>query len=225
MTMLLAGCAARSPAPAITAAHAPSHAGAFVAPPVEQGPALDTATHAATLYAHDTIDPESALPTAGGIIRVHAPFDAARSVALDFDHYWELNPDIETSRIIDKVGDATDVYLRVPTVLPDVYIWAVVRFVQVPASEGVAYRGTMVQGNLDDLRIFWRVVPRGDESIGQMEVLADPNLPLPKKWVVRDTREGIKWMLERFRDKAERMHRGGVGADGSVNFPEEPYLE
>lgn len=224
LLVLLGGCATRQAAPPVSAA---PHAAALVAPPpVDMGPALDTAGHAATLYSHDTIDPESSMPTAGGIIRVRAPIDVAKTIAVDFDRYWELNPDIETSRIVERAGDATDVYLRVPTVIPDTYIWAVVRFAPVAASEGVTYKGTFVQGNLDDLRISWRLVPRGEETLAQMEVLADPRLPLPKKWIVRDTRLGIQWMLERFRDKAERYARSRRGAsDGTFTFPVDDALE
>lgn len=205
LLVFVGGCAARAPAPAAAPSpvHATSGAAALVATPPEPGLPLDRATHVATMYDHDTTDPESSLPTAGGIIRVHAPLDVTRAIAMDFDRYGDLNPDLETSRVVARQGDAADVYLRVPTVIPDVYIWALVRFEPVPVADGVAYRGRLLEGNLDDLRIYWHLAARGDETVGRMEVLADPRLPLPRKWVVRDTRLGIQWMLERFRDKAE----------------------
>jgi hypothetical protein len=55
----------------------------------------------------------------------------------------------------------------------------------------------------DGVRVEGRdaLVPRGardlilpKETLAQLEVLADPALPLPRSWVTRDTRDGVRIM-------------------------------
>ena len=185
-----------------------SHArrqGQAARPPVEYaGPAIESATYSVRIYSHPSTDPENSLPTAGGIVRIRAPMQTAYEAAVDFKNIYQLNPYIETSAVVGIEGDATDVYIRVPTVIGE-YVWAVVRFRPIKVEGGGwACKGQMIQGNLDDLRIFWRLVPNGpNETLGQFELLADPALPLPRSWVTRDTKDGVHIMLERFRYKVE----------------------
>lgn len=178
------------------------------APAPTEGPTvsrIDTATGVVNVYDRRTVGPESPMRTAGGVVRVRAPFEVAYEVAKDFGAYRELNPDyIEQSTIVDKQGDATDLYIRVPTVLGD-YVWAIARFHPVPAKEGVAYRADMQSGNAVDLRIYWRLVPRGpEEVVAQFELLANPDLPFPRAWVLNEVKDGVRIILENFRDKTER---------------------
>ncbi len=94
------------------------------------------------------------------------------------------------------------------------YVWAVVRFKPVHTAVGYAYRGDQVEGNLDDLRIFWRIVPSGpNETIAQFEFLADPHLPIPRPWILPEVREGVRIILSRFRQKAEAASRPHVIID------------
>ena len=192
-------CAPAKPAvvPHVTAAAVPA------APTSKATTGLEGATDQVKVYVHDTVDPESSMPTVGGIVRVHAPLDVAYAVAMRFDEYKELIPDVEQSTVVDKHPEisATDLYLRIPTFSHD-YVWAVIRFR--PAG-AYAYRGDQVQGNLDDLRIHWRLVPDGPRgSIAQFELLADPHMPIPRAWLLPELRDGVRIMLERFRTKAER---------------------
>jgi hypothetical protein len=182
-----------------------------LAPPAHPSPptvvvatGLEDATDVVKMYEHDSADPINAMPTVGGYVRVHAPLDVAFDIATRFGEYKDLNPEyIEQSTVVDRVDEATDLYLKVPTVIGD-YVWAVVRFKPVATAIGHAYRGDQVQGNLDDLRIFWRIVPAGpDETIAQFEFLADPHLPIPRPWILPEVREGVRIILTRFRSKAE----------------------
>lgn len=166
---------------------------------------LEDATEIVKIYEHDSVDPENAMPTVGGYVRVHAPLDVAFKVATRFDDYKDLNPEyIEQSTVVDRLPaiGATDLYLKVPTVIHD-YVWAVVRFKPVKTNVGRAYRGDEVQGNLDDLRIYWRIVPDGADTIAQFEFLADPHLPIPRAWILPEVREGVRIILNRYRRKAE----------------------
>lgn len=162
------------------------------------------ATYAIQAYQRAT---DRSLPMAGAIVRVRAPFAIAKEIAADLRDLRQLNPYIEKSVVVAKEGATTDVYLRVPTVT-DESIWAIVRFTPAPSKDAFVLRGAMVRGNLDDLRVVVRVAPAGpDESVGSLEVLADPAMPVPRSWVIRDTRAGVELMLERFRARAERAAR------------------
>ncbi|HEY1958490.1 MAG TPA: SRPBCC family protein [Polyangiaceae bacterium] len=167
---------------------------------------LEDATDVVKIYEHDTVDPDNDMPTVGGYVRVHAPLSVAYAVATRFGDYQDLNPEyIEQSTVVDRQPDldVTDLYLKVPTVIHD-YVWAVVRFRPVRKDAGgYAYRGDEVRGNLDDLRIFWRIVPAGADTIAQFEFLADPHLPLPRAWILPELREGVRIILNRYRQKTE----------------------
>lgn len=198
LAVLACGCATTPKA------HAP--AVVVPSPPTARAATgLEDASEIVKIYEHDSVDPENAMPTVGGYVRVHAPIDVAYAVATRFGEYKDLNPDyIEQSTVVDKqpaIG-TTDVYLKVPTVINE-YVWAVVRFKPVRTNVGHAYRGDEVQGNLDDLRIYWRIVPDGGDTIAQFEFLADPHLPIPRVWILPEVREGVRIILNRYRAKAE----------------------
>jgi hypothetical protein len=196
------GCASTRPTVVASTAPVP------LSMPKLGGPAIESADYSIQLYSHPSVDPDNSLPTAGGIIKIRAPMEKAFEAASDFKNIYQLNPYIETSKVVNIEGDATDVYIRVPTVI-NIDVWAVVRFRPIRTNDGGwACQGKMIDGNLDDLRIFWRLVPAGpNETLGQFELLADPALPLPRSWVLRDTKDGVHIMLERFRYKVEaRSH-------------------
>ena len=209
VVIALAGCAANPPASGLAVAPASSAATTTAAVPVLPPPPSGIDETAST-YIRATVDPESSMPTVGGWIRVHASLADAYKQALRFGEIKELDPDIEQSTVVDihPAIPATDVYLRIPTYMHE-YVWAVVRFRPVatgpdPKTSGYACRGDEVQGNLDDLRISWRLVPVGpDETLAQIELLADPKLPLPRAWLIPQLRDGVRGMLTRFRRKAE----------------------
>ncbi len=176
------------------------------APQVRVATGLEDASETVRIYQHDSVDPENAMPTIGGYVRVHAPIAVAYEMATRFGEYKDLNPDyIEQSTVVDREPSAhtADLYLKVPTIIGE-YVWAVVRFRPVAAATGYAYRGDQVNGNLDDLRIFWRIVPDGpNDTIAQFEFLADPHLPIPRPWIIPEVREGVRIMLSRFRARTE----------------------
>ena len=147
--VFLVGCAATPKAQAVAIPSSPT---ARLAANTATG--LEDATDEIRIYERDTVDPENAMPTMGGYVRVHAPLEVSYTVALRFGEIKDLNPDyIEQSTVVDRqpsLGIA-DVYLKVPTVIHE-YVWAVVRFKPVKTNVGYAYRGDQVEGNLDDLR-------------------------------------------------------------------------
>lgn len=202
LIMTLSGCAARTATP-IAPVAIPS------APQTRVATGLEDASETVKMYFHDSVDPENSMPTVGGYVLVHAPMATSYELATRFGEYKDLNPEyIEQSTVVDKwpALGATDLYLKVPTVIGE-YVWAVVRFKPVKTNVGYAYRGDQVEGNLDDLRIFWRIIPLGDETIAQFEFLADPHLPIPRAWILPELREGVRIILNRYRNKAEAAVR------------------
>lgn len=162
------------------------------------------------MYEHESVAPDNSMPTVGGYVRVEAPLDVAFAMATRFGEYRDLNPSyIEQSTVVGRNPHThtTDLYLKVPTVIHE-YVWAVVRFKPVRTKVGFAYRGDAIDGNLDDLRIYWRIVPEGDHTVAQFEFLADPHLPIPRAWILPELREGVRMILERYRDKTEAASLG-----------------
>src|SRR5262249_3469720 len=88
------GCAGAKPA--LVATNAPE-----LAQIKFDGPPIETATYGVKLYSHPSVDPDNALPTAGGIVRIRAPIHSAYEAAADFDAIYTLNPYIETSRVVN----------------------------------------------------------------------------------------------------------------------------
>lgn len=209
--LVVLGC---SPGPSVAHVAVPRPS-----PPTEVvATGLEDATEVVKMYERDSTDPPNPMPTIGGYVRVRAPLAVAYEVATRFGEYRELNPDyIDQSTVVDRDPrtKTADLYLKVPTVIGE-YVWAVVRFKPVRTAVGYAYRGDQVQGNLDDLRIYWRVVPRGPhDSIAQFEFLADPHLPIPRPWIVPEVREGVRIILTHFREKAEAAAASAEGGGTS----------
>jgi hypothetical protein len=174
---------------------------------------MENATYEVTTYLRSTEGKD--YPTAGAHVRIRAPVADVLAEALRFKRYWELiSPYLESSNVVAKEGDATDVYVRGPSIL---HMWAVLRFKPVEANGGLsspdaptgrtpyAYKGTYVDGNLDDLTIAWRLVPAGpSETIAEIEMFADPPFIVPRKFLSRFSRNGVCIMLARLRSHVEQ---------------------
>lgn len=167
---------------------------------VDEGPDIRTASYSIDVYTHPTTD--RSLDTTGGLLRVRAPIDQAIEALFDFKDVLQIGA--TTVKLVEQHGDQRDVYVRVETVVPDYFIWTLIRFEPENTKEGFVYRGHQIDGNLDDLRIFWRLVPVGNETLARFELLGVPGIPLPRKWIMRDTRRGVLQVLESFRGVLER---------------------
>lgn len=165
--------------------------------PLDRGPPMESASYEVTTHLRATEG--SDLPTAVSRVRIRAPIADVLAEALRFKRYWELiSPYLESSKVVAKEGDASDVYVQGPSIL---HMWAVLRFKPV---ETYAYKGKMVDGNLDDLTIAWRLVPAGpNETIAQIEMFADPPFLVPRKFLARFARNGVCIMLARLRSHVE----------------------
>jgi hypothetical protein len=187
-------------------ASTPHAVGPAPAPPppvviVDDGPDIRTAKYEPLYYTHATREPSSSIDTTGGIVRVRAPLAKAIETIMDFKHAIPLDASVDaTVKVVAQEGTTRDVYVRVPTIIPDYFVWTLIRFEPTDEGDrGFVFRGRQIDGNLDDLRIYWRLVADGDETLARFELLGIPALPLPKKWILRDTKKGVVHVLDKFR--------------------------
>lgn len=202
LSLLLVGCAAT---PKVAAPSGLVLASAGSAKPVvhrSDVPDIHEATYETKFYTHETIDPDNDIPTTGGILRVRAPLEKSIHTLLTSEKTLRLDSDA-TVVVADEHGSTRDIYVRIKTVVPDYWVWTVVRFEIAQTPNGFSYLGRQVDGNLDDLRIGWWLASDGNETLARFELMGDPSMPLPRSWIMRDTRKGVRDVLERFRHALE----------------------
>lgn len=131
------------------------------------------------------------------MVRVRTPIAEVRKAILDFRQSVPLDA---TVAVVRQEGMSRDVYIRVPTIIPDYWVWTLIRFDPPEEGDGrFVYRGHQIDGNLDELQIAWKLVADGDETLARFELLAVPTLPLPRKWIYRDTKRGVVDVIAKFR--------------------------
>jgi len=124
----------------------------------------------------------TSIRTGGAQIFVNAPLASVRRVVQDFAHYQDFMPGFKRSRVVQKNKEFTDVYLQVPILHGAATVWAVSRFTapRKEANGTEVIEGTMQQGNVNDFRATWRLIPvDATHTILRAEMLIVPKLPLP----------------------------------------------
>jgi hypothetical protein len=120
---------------------------------------------------------------------VAAPLDAVRARLVDFGRYKDLaGPKFKNVRVVDRQGDATDVYFQLPIMKGLVTIWYVTRFL--PARNDVV-EGTFVKGNIKDMHIALAVRPGASEksSIMVCDLVLAPTIPAPQAAIDEELRD------------------------------------
>jgi len=164
------------------------------------------------------VDPPNGIDTGGAEVLIEAPIAIVRRIATDYRRYKDFMPGVDQSRIIRRNGQVTDVYLHVPIFKRTASIWAVVQFVPIPSKGGETYEGRLVEGNVDDLRILYRLIPIGPTSTAvQTELLVEPKLPMPTSFWTEELAKAAFKVVSRVRDRAEAQHR-----EQSAPEPPEP---
>lgn len=141
---------------------------------------------------------------------VSAPPTVVRSVVTDFGRYEDFITKFKSAKIVDKVGDKTDVYLQVPIMKGAVKIWAVVRF-DPPKADGSdeVITGKMVKGNVKRLDAVWRIRKIDDRQTElSLELLILPELPVPEGLRISELRYAAFKAVGGTRDEAERRASG-----------------
>lgn len=155
----------------------------------------------------------------GGMTAVNAPIDAVRRVVLDYGHYAEFLPRFQKSKVVGKNAQGTSVYLEVPILHGAATVWAVTRFSSIVRdADGTEHiEGKMDgQGNVDDLRAVWHLVPV-DEShtLLKLELLIVPKIPVPGSVVTGELEYAADKAVSASRDRAEARSAADAGGDAA----------
>lgn len=126
---------------------------------------------------------------------VAAPVAVVKAKLEDFMHYKELaGPKFKTVRVVDKQGDATDVYFQLPIMKGLLTINYVTRFPKAkpaPGGFGDVVEGTFVKGNIKSMHIAFTVRPGNDPgtSVMMCDLLLLPSIPAPQSAVDEELRD------------------------------------
>lgn len=150
--------------------------------------------------------PQSSMPAGAAKTIVAASPDIVRSLVLDYGKYAGFIKSFESSRVVGRNGDKTDVYLQVPILKGAAKIWAVVRF-EPPRADGDSELvvARMIKGNVKRLDANWRIRKIGEDSTElKLELLIVPSFPAPVSIVIPEVRDAAATAVSGVRGAAER---------------------
>ncbi len=137
---------------------------------------------------------------------VGAPEAGVLALVTDYAHYSTFIKAFETSRVVGRDGDKTDVYLRVKILKGAATIWAIVRF-EPPKVDGDVTLVTahLLKGNVKRLDAYWHLKKTdGSRTELVLELLIIPDLPAPEALVVPEVRDAAATAVTGVRDEAEK---------------------
>lgn len=125
---------------------------------------------------------------------VPAPPDAVKAKLLDFGDYKALaGRKFKSVRVVDKQGQATDVYFQLPIMKGIVTLWYVTRFAppRPAAGGGDVIEGTFVKGNIKGMHIAFTVrpSPEPNAAILTCDLLLAPGVPAPQSALDEELRD------------------------------------
>lgn len=144
-------------------------------------------------------------------VLVRAPLDAVRVQATDYAHLKDFAPNkFKTSRVVDKNGSLTDVYLQIPVLHGLITLWQVVRFAppEVVAPGMEVIHGMLVKGNVKDLRFVVTLrATSADATIVKVDILLEPGFYAPQSALDEELRDAAQDAVEAVRVRSERPAR------------------
>jgi len=168
--------------------------------------AVEAAEPPAEVIRYEVLLPTSSYHAGAARTVVAAPLPVTHSLVTDYAHYSSFIKAFETSKIVGRNGEATDVYLRVKILKGAAKIWAIVRFNPAKldgATETVSAQ--MVKGNVKRLDAIWHLTPVDDEHTRlTLELLIIPDLPVPEALVVPEVRDAAATAVRGVRDESAR---------------------
>jgi hypothetical protein len=142
-----------------------------------------------------------------GQIFVEAPLKDVRAAVLDYGNWSTTIDRFEKSKVLKREPDGTtDVYLRMPILKGAATIWVVERFAP-PIAEGKGEKvvGTMVKGNVDDLRAVWHYRPvDATHTVVTLEILVTPKMAVPEAVLTTQLEDAAGEGCLGIRDEAQR---------------------
>lgn len=170
-------------------------------------------------YSIATTAPANPIETGGAAILIHAPIDTVRPIITGYGRYKQYIPTFEQSRLIGKKDGESEVYFDVPVLNGAAHVWAVVRMAKPKSTpEGEIITGRLVKGNVEDFRTVWRLRKVDDKTtIVKLELLVDPEIPLPASFVTHHLQEAAAKGVTAIRKEAEQ--RAGYVAPSAAPAP------
>lgn len=191
--------------------------GAFTAsadaykPPASDAQAVKLAKSPSEIKSNYSLGKDSKFPVGHAEIFVNAPLKDVKEAVLDYAHYSEFIPKFQKSKVIKgKAGEAQEVFLQIPILHGAATIWAVENFAPPAAdTKGEKVVGTMVKGNVDDLRTTWRYRAVDDKhSIVTVDIYIAPKIDaspdLVRKEVEDACGDGVRAVKERAEAAAKK---------------------
>jgi ribosome-associated toxin RatA of RatAB toxin-antitoxin module len=162
-------------------------------------------THKRGIDRYERRVPGTKLRAGGARAGVQATAAQVRGVVTDYRGYSRFIEQFERSRVVGKVGDATDLYIDIPILHGLAKVWAVVRFSPpAPENGGLAVRGRMIKGNVRRLDITWRLSQvQEDWTYLSAELLLDLKLPAPRSAVLKTVKRAAAQAVRGIRAETE----------------------
>ena len=182
MRSIVAGCLV-----ALSSCARPPHAPA--PPPPPPAVAIDPDLEATQLRESGWPHTESFHPKGSerfwtrSTIFVGAPVDRVRAVIVDYGAYARIMPrTFQRSKVLRRVGLATDVYLQAEVMNGAAIMWVEEHFAApVAEGKGEIVIATMNKGNVDDASGFWRFRAAPGGTVVTIELSIDPAASVPDK--------------------------------------------
>jgi hypothetical protein len=151
-----------------------------------------------------------------GEVLVEAPADDVLRQVRSFANYKDLAPrKFRQSRVVDREGEFTDVYMQVPLIGGMIVLWQIMRFgpsIQLDLVTTVV-DGRFVRGNIQTSRVVFtvrRVSPT--LSILACDLLIALDLPAPEEKIDEELRDAASDAVLGIRDKAQAQYRARTAA-------------
>lgn len=126
---------------------------------------------------------------------IGASYDAVRTRLTDFVHYKDLaGHRFKSVKVIDKVGDGSDIYFQLPIMKGIITIWYVTRFMPPrPGKDGTEIiEGTFVKGNVKDVHFIFTLRPAKEDKSSTVlvcDLLLGLSIPAPQANVDEELRD------------------------------------
>lgn len=145
-------------------------------------------------------------------VLVDAPLAKVRANVTDYAHYRTFSSKFKAARVVDKKGDTTDVYFRIPILKGMGTMSYVLRFGPPrpvgPTSPGVELvEGKFVSGsaNVKDVHLSFTLRPvEGARTILSVDLLAVPSFPAPQDAIDEELRDAAMNAVDAIRDQSVR---------------------
>lgn len=150
-------------------------------------------------------DKDSKFKVARGEIFINAPMKDVKAVVMDYGSYSTFISKFQKSKILKTTGEVNEVYLQAPILHGAATIWAVESFAApAPDGKGEKIVGSMLKGNVDDLRATWRMRPVDDKhTVLSLDMYIAPKIAAPESLVTAEAEDACGDGVISVKERAE----------------------